>query len=347
LHGNPLFDLEVREVPKFLPRKECELSDTYFDIYRSIGGGIVRGTLSDVDLRLLRVFLAVVDAGGIAPAQLGLNVGASTISMQLAALETRLGYRLCERGRGGFRLTAKGEVFTELARGLLGTINNFGQAARNLDKQLVGQLRIGLIGHMPPGQNRRLSEAITKFRCRNEAVRITLLVRSPAELEEALLNGHMEIAIAYFWHRVPALRFTPLFHERHEAYCGKGHPLFVRAGNLTREEVDKLDWAWRTYPLPEAGLAGPPPIVGGLADNMEALSLLIFSRHHLGFLPEHYAAPYVDQGLLAALNPATLRYDTTFHAVTRLRRHLTEVTKAFLDDLAAVYLAGESHSLNG
>jgi hypothetical protein len=37
-----------------------------------------------------------------------------------------------------------------------------------------------------------------------------------------------------------------------------------------------------------------------------------------------------------------LRYDTTFHAVSRLRRHLTEVTKAFLDDLGSVYLAGSS-----
>jgi len=299
----------------------------------------VKGRLSDVDLRLLRVFLAVVDAGGISSAQLSLNVGASTISMQLAALETRLGYRLCQRGRAGFRLTAKGEVFTELARGLLGSIDVFGQAARNLDKQLVGPLRIGLIGHMPPGQNNRLAQAIARFRRRNEAVKITLLVRSPVEMEEALLSGNMELAIAYFWHRIPALRFTPLFHERHEAYCGNGHPLFARAGTLTREDVDQLDWAWRTYPLPEAGLAGPPAVVGGLADNMEALSLLVLSGHHLGFLPEHYAAPYVEQGLLAALNPASLRYDTTFHAVTRLRRHLSEVTKAFLEDLGSVYLA--------
>jgi DNA-binding transcriptional LysR family regulator len=305
----------------------------------------LRGRLNDLDLRLVRVFLAVVDAGGVASAQLGLNVGASTISMQLAALETRLGFRLCERGRGGFRLTAKGDVFAAMARGLMSSISDFGQAARNLDKQLVGQLRIGLIGHMPPGQNQRLSAAIARFRGRNEAVKITLLVRSPVELEEYLLNGQIDLAIAYFWHRVPALRFTPLFHERHEAYCAQGHPLFERAGKLTREEVDKLDWAWRTYPLPEAGLAGPPAIVGALADNMEALSLLVLSGRHLGFLPEHYAASYVEQGLLAALNPATLRYDTTFHAVTRMRRQLNDVTKAFLDDLGAVYLSGSSPPL--
>src|SRR5260221_560007 len=67
--------------------------------------------LTDLDLRLIRVFLAIVDAGGVTPAQATLNIGQSTISTQLATLETRLGYRLCERGRGGFPLTARGGQF--------------------------------------------------------------------------------------------------------------------------------------------------------------------------------------------------------------------------------------------
>ena len=50
--------------------------------------------LTDLDLRLIRVSLAIVDAGGVSPAQATLNVGQSTISTQLATLETRLGYRL-------------------------------------------------------------------------------------------------------------------------------------------------------------------------------------------------------------------------------------------------------------
>ena len=74
------------------------------------------GQPSDLDLRLIRVFLAVVDAGGVTPAQATLNVGQSTISTQLSTLETRLGYRLCERGRSGFRLTARGEQFVDSAQ---------------------------------------------------------------------------------------------------------------------------------------------------------------------------------------------------------------------------------------
>ena len=79
------------------------------------------------------------------------------------------------------------------------------------DKQLVGHLRIGMIGHMPPEENSRISAAIARFRRRDEAVRMTLLVRAPGELEERLLNGQLDLAIAYFWHRAPTLHFTPLF----------------------------------------------------------------------------------------------------------------------------------------
>ena len=298
------------------------------------------GRLSDLDLRLVRVFLAVVEAGGVSAAQIALNVGASTISTQLSTLETRLGFRLCERGRGGFRLTPKGAVFAEMAYGLMNAIGDFHQGARSLDKQLVGNLRIGMIGHMPAEQNSRISAAIARFRRRDEAVRMTLLVRSPGELEERLLNGQLDLAIAYFWHRAPALHFIPLFTERQEAYCSREHPIFSRAGQLEAEDVSRCDWAWRSYPLPDTGLAGLPSHVGATADNMEALAVLIFSGHHLGFLPRHFAAPYVAQGLLAPLNPATLCYDTHFFAVTRPRRQTSAVTRAFLDDLLAVPVEG-------
>ena len=44
------------------------------------------GQLSDMDLRLLRVFRAVVDCGGLSAAELELNIGASTVSRHLKDL---------------------------------------------------------------------------------------------------------------------------------------------------------------------------------------------------------------------------------------------------------------------
>ena len=49
------------------------------------------GQVSDLDLRLLRVFRAVVECGGFAAAELELGIGRSTISRHIKDLEARLG----------------------------------------------------------------------------------------------------------------------------------------------------------------------------------------------------------------------------------------------------------------
>lgn len=298
------------------------------------------GSFTDLDLRLVRVFLAVTDAGGVSAAQAILNVGQSTISTQLATLETRLGYRLCERGRGGFRLTAKGERFAELARNFIAAIGEFGAEARNLDRKLVGTLRLGMIGNTPLSQNARVSEAIARFRRRDEAVKLSVRVCPPAELEDGLLRGELDVAIGYFWHRAPTLHFTHLFSELHLAYCARDHELFPRAGTLTAADVADQSWAWRTYPLPEAQMSASPRRVTAVADNMEAIAMLVLSGRHLGFLPAHFAAPLVANGLLAALNPDRLHYQVRLHAVSRPAAEAGDIARAFLEDLHAVHGIG-------
>ncbi|RXZ45611.1 LysR family transcriptional regulator [Crenobacter cavernae] len=295
------------------------------------------GQLSDLDLRLIRVFLAVVEAGGVSAAQSTLNVSQSTISSQLSALETRLGYRLCERGRAGFALTPKGTQFVAASRRLLEAVDDFTADARRLDRRLVGQLRIGVIGHTAMSANARLSEAIRRFRERDEAVELTLSMLPPGTLEEAVINGVVQVGIGYFWHRVPSLDYVPLFSEHQVAYCGHGHPLFDAAGAHGFDAVSAHDWVWRSYPLPDIPLPTENWRVTARADNMEAVAVLILSGHHLGFLPEHFAATMVEQGLLAPLNPGTLYYDATFHMVTRQQARRGEVLQAFLDDMIAAH----------
>jgi DNA-binding transcriptional LysR family regulator len=289
---------------------------------------------SDLDLRLMRIFLAVTDAKGISAAQSRLNVGQSTISTHLATLEARLGFRLCERGRAGFRLTAKGSKFAVSARRLLVTLDEFTSAVRSMDRHLAGTLNIGLIDHVSINQLARISEAIARFHKRNGAVKFAVVVRSPRDLEEQLLTGHIQVALGYFWHRVPSLSYTPLFVERQIACCGNCHPLFSSAGKVNAKEVAKYDWAWRTYPLPEAQqLSVPPEQVTAVADNMEAAVTLIMSGSHLAYLPEHFATPYIQKGLLGALNPAVLRYDVPFQLVIRRRAPSNELVHSFLEDL--------------
>lgn len=63
------------------------------------------------DLKLLRIFISVVRHQGFANAQRELNLSTSAISTYMSQLEGALGIVLCHRGRGGFSLTSKGELF--------------------------------------------------------------------------------------------------------------------------------------------------------------------------------------------------------------------------------------------
>lgn len=88
------------------------------------------GQIGDTEIRLLRIFKAVVACGGLAAAELELNIGRSTISRHLRDLEERLGLVLCRRGRAhigaavrDFRRTAP-EVALEMTIGSLTDIES-------------------------------------------------------------------------------------------------------------------------------------------------------------------------------------------------------------------------------
>ncbi|QNB15398.1 LysR family transcriptional regulator [Paraburkholderia tropica] len=292
---------------------------------------------SDLDLRLVRVFLAVVDARGITAAEATLGVRQSTISSQLSALEARVGFTLCERGRGGFRLTSKGERFVASARALLSATSQFVAQVRDIDRKLVGTLSIGLIGQASHVENARLAEAIGAFRKRDQAVRFAMRVAPPQELEESLVNHQLDLAIGYFWHRVPGLDYTELFSERQVICCGRGHPLFHEAPNATLDDLRTHDWIWRSYPVPEELASIGERQVTAIADSIDAATVLILSGSHLGYLPEHHAEPFEQRGLIRVLGRAAFGFDVPLHLATKRGTVDKPIVRAFCEDLLNVY----------
>ena len=292
----------------------------------------MRAKVSDLGLRLSGSF-SRWSMPGLSEAQAALNIGQPTISTHLATLEARVGFRLCERGRSGFHLTPKGEKFVSAARNLLSTVTDFGNAVRNMDKTLVGNLRLGLIDHAPTALMQQVSGSIAAFRKRSEAVRFSISVRPPRDLEEQLIHGELDLVFSYFWRRLPSMEYKNLFKERQIACCGHGHPLFAKAGSVTCEEAAEHEWTWRSYPLPNTVMVRPHESVTAVADDMEAVAILIMSGRYLGYLPEQYAEPYISKKLLAPLNPKALTYDVKFEMVYRRPSVKDDVLLAFLQDL--------------
>ncbi|WP_250442142.1 LysR family transcriptional regulator [Caballeronia sp. AZ1_KS37] len=298
---------------------------------------------SDLDLRLVRVFLAVVDARGITAAQASLGVRQSTISSQLSALEARVGFRLCERGRGGFRLTSKGERFVMSARALIGATSQFVAQVRDIDRKLVGTLSIGLIGQASHVENARLAEAIGAFRKRDQAVRFAMHVAPPQELEESLVNRELDLAIGYFWHRVAGLSYSRLFNERQVICCGRGHPLFHADPLVTLDDLRAHDWIWRSYPVPEELAGIGERRVTAIADSIDAATVLILSGSHIGYLPAHHADAFEQRGLIRVLGRTAFGFDVPLHLAMKRDMADKAIVRSFCEDLFGVYGAREIH----
>ncbi|MEE4119479.1 MAG: LysR family transcriptional regulator [Paracoccaceae bacterium] len=86
--------------------------------------------LSRSDLSGLRVFEAVARHHGFTTAQTELGLSQPSISNHIAALETRLGVRLCHRGSAGFELTEKGRMVLASAQRLFSAMDVFSDGVR-------------------------------------------------------------------------------------------------------------------------------------------------------------------------------------------------------------------------
>ncbi|WP_334313340.1 LysR family transcriptional regulator [Psychrosphaera algicola] len=88
--------------------------------------------LSEYDLRLLRIFVAVVEHNGFAAAANTLGITRSTISIHMSNLETRMKLTLCLRGRGGFSLTEDGQVIYRAVMDLFESFDGFSLLVNSL-----------------------------------------------------------------------------------------------------------------------------------------------------------------------------------------------------------------------
>lgn len=296
--------------------------------------------LAGTDIRLLRVFDAVVRHRGFAAAQAELNVGQSTISNQIAALEDRLGVTLCRRGRAGFRLTQKGEAVHRAVRRLLVAMDGFVTETAALRDTLAGTLRIGVVDMLVTDPNFRLPEALAALDRRAPAIRYEISQCSPQDLQARVLEGTLHIGIGSFPHKVEGLRYIPLYEERNTLYCGQGHPLWtVPEADLTAEFVASMRTVGRSYWREDHWNNRDFANSTAMAQGLEQQLILILTGAFIGYLPDHMARRWRDHDRLRQLLPGRFVYTCPFDAVVRLGTDLSPLAAALVTELEALYPA--------
>ena len=291
--------------------------------------------LDNIDLRLLRVFVALVEAGSFSAAQIALNLGQSTLSGHLAALERTLGGGpLCQRGRRGFRLTPFGEATLRAARQLFADIDTFQQRLGEFNGALVGRLRLGVVDGVVSSTWLGLQGAVGRYMAQAENVFIDLELGTPHDLERAIAEGRRDVVVGPFAQKAPGVVFLPLYREPHALYCGRGHPLFAApASAIDQAAIERCAFSVRSYRLLEdLYRVGHPRASAGVV-HMEAQVMLILSGRFIGFLPRHIGEGWVDLGLMRPLKPQTYHFESHHYVAYRSSDAERPLVQTFVREL--------------
>ncbi|XXD08511.1 LysR family transcriptional regulator [Klebsiella sp. R445] len=286
------------------------------------------------NLRLLQVFITVAKYQGYANAQQELNLTVSAISNYMSELEEKLGITLCRRGRGGFSLTEKGETVLQQSIDLLDSMEHFERSTAMLRGEQSGIFNLGVIDSTITDPMLPMSKIIASFSERYPLVHINLQVRSPNALLQGVLNNELDLAIGTFSIQANSVVSHPLYREQNWLYCADNHPLFT-VKHPTEALISQMRMVTRSYwSSSDLGRKGFKQSVAS-AESMEAQLMLILSGKYVGYLPEHYALPWVQSQRLRALLPTEYGYQAPFSLIFRRGRSKETLIRAIRDSVRA------------
>lgn len=146
-----------------------------------------------MNLRQLRAFATIADAGGFGRAATRLHLSQPALSRQIHALEADLGVPLFDRVGRRMQLTSQGEDLLQRCRQLLAEAESLGERARELKSGETGILRVAAT---PQVIENLLAPFLMPYRRRHAGVEIHLVEDGGARLLGRLERGEVHLSLA-------------------------------------------------------------------------------------------------------------------------------------------------------
>lgn len=182
--------------------------------------------LSSLNIRHMRVFVAVADQGNFTAAAGVLGLGVPAVTATIRQFEDVTGAALFDRTTRQVALTQTGERFLPIARRLIG---DFEEALGDLDALSNGVGGKITIAAAPSVLTRILPAVISQFIADHPDARLRLDERNAGEVHEAVAANEADFGIAGEWQPLPDIQFNPLFSDRFGVLCRADHPFASKA----------------------------------------------------------------------------------------------------------------------
>ena len=214
-----------------------------------------------VTIRQFRYFAAAARTGRFSMAAAEEHVSQSAITSAVLSLEAHLKVPLFDRLQHGVALTAAGHDFYRHVRFVLDAFDEALHQPGRQNDGVSGVLRVAasytVLGYFLP-------ELVLRFKKANPGVQFDLVDMELAQMEQAVLNGDIDMAvgltsnlkdIGHFEHQV-------LLRSARKLWVSPSHPLGMRA-SVTLQEI------------------APYPYILILVDNAEESGLRFWRQHRL------------------------------------------------------------------
>jgi LysR family transcriptional regulator, hca operon transcriptional activator len=263
-----------------------------------------------MELRHLRYFVAVAEAGGLTvAAQRKLHTSQPSLSRQIRDLEEEVGAQLLTRRARGIELTPAGRAFLNHARAVLSQVEAAGEAARRVAHPSRPCFTMGfLTGH----ELKWMPEALRILRDELPNIDVVISSQYSPLLAGGLSKGKIDVAFLRRERGVPDLAFRLLVKEPIMVVLPRDHRLAALKSIGPRELVSEtfvtvddtapvLRMVIDNY-LKRSGINIKPTHE---VDNLAMAMSLIASTGGVGLLPA-----YAQNFLLSSVTSRPLKGDT-------------------------------------
>ena len=186
-----------------------------------------------MDLRALRYFITVLEAGSISRAAHSLYVAQPALTAQIKKLEDELGVPLVERAPRKVMLTPAGRDAAERARRIVAEVEQMKEAARRSQDPEAGTVRLGMFPTLGPYL---LPHVVPRIRARFPHLELLLVEEKSDVLLSRLREGKLDAGLLALPVADDQLHTEFLFEEPFVLAVPESHPLAQR-GSLTLAEL--------------------------------------------------------------------------------------------------------------
>ncbi len=287
-----------------------------------------------LEVRHLKLLLAVSEEGSLTRAARRLNLTPSALSHQLRDVERTLEHPLFLREGRRMRLTTAGERLRRSAEVVVEELESALREVRQSERQPEGRVRVATecntCYHWLPA-------ALDAFQKRYPAVDVEVVVEATREPVPALLDGRIDVGIVSDPVKSSRIALEPLFEDELVAVLPADHELrkapWLRAEDFAGRELV-------TYAAPKEELtifaavlqpAGVRPSRWVPMQLTEAMVEMVRAGRGIGVLARWAAEPYVRRGglLVKRITRSGLprRWSAAWVKRRRIPPHLTDFVR--------------------